>query len=217
MRSPDGDNGFPGNLKVEVIYCLNSRNELKIDYHATTDKATIINLTNHAFFNLNGGGNILDHALLINAHQYLPVDSTLIPTGEVEDVIGTPFDFRRLRKIGSLIEASGEQLRFGKGYDHNFILTGDDSRTFPVAIACGEKSGIRMSVYTDQPGLQFYSGNFMAGKNKLRNGSDDFRTAFCLETQHFPDSPNQPKFPSTVLKAGKVYRSSSSYVFDLVK
>jgi aldose 1-epimerase len=193
LSSPDGDNGFPGDLCAKVTYSLNAQNALVIEYEAITNRPTIINLTNHAFFNLNGSGSILDHTLMINANQYTPVDSTLIPTGALAPVKGTPFDFRISETIGARINSKNDQLRFGKGYDHNFVL--NNSKMMPAAEVCGDKSGIVMSVYTTEPGLQFYSGNFMQGKNKLRNGPDNFRTAFCLETQHFPDSQTTRIFP----------------------
>jgi aldose 1-epimerase len=215
LVSPDGDNGFPGRLSVKVIYTILSSNAMQINYEAVTDKPTVVNLTNHAFFNLNGSGSILDHLLMINANRYTPVDSTLIPTGELAKVEGTPFDFRISETIGSRINLDHQQLQFGKGYDHNFVL--NKSETMPAAEVSGDKSGIVMTVYTSEPGLQFYSGNFMQGKNKLRNGRDEFRTAFCLETQHFPDSPNQASFPSTVLRPGKVYKSETVYVFSVDK
>lgn len=215
LTSQDGDNGFPGKLSVKVTYSLTGHNELMIDYQATTDKTTVVNLTNHAFFNLNGSGSVLDHTLMINANKYNPVDSTLIPTGRLADVKGTPFDFRISEKIGARINQPDEQLKFGKGYDHNYVL--NHSKIMPAAIVYGDRSGIVLNVYTQEPGLQFYSGNFMQGKNKLRNGPDNFRTAFCLETQHFPDSPNQPEFPSTVLRPGEVYHTRSVYAFGVNK
>jgi len=215
--SKDMEEGFPGNLQVKVTYTLTADNALKVSYTAETDKATVVNLTNHAFFNLNGSqsGTILNHLVQIKADKYTPVDATLIPTGILEAVKQTPFDFTSAKTIGERVEEDHEQLQFGKGYDHNFVLNAHDADQ-PVAIVTGDKSGIVMSVYTDQPGLQFYSGNFMEGKNTMKgNHKDDFRTAFAMETQHFPDSPNQPSFPSTVLKPGEVYQSSSTYKFHL--
>ncbi|QDW27237.1 galactose mutarotase [Pedobacter sp. KBS0701] len=212
LSAPNGENGFPGKLSVKVTYTLTRNNELAIEYRAQTDKPTVVNLTNHAFFNLNGSGSILDHVLMVNANAFLPVDSTLIPTGEIRDVEETVFDFRGATTIGSRIGNEDQQLKFGKGYDHNYVL--NKSRIIPSAMVKGDKSGIVMKVFTDQPGLQFYSGNFMKGENKLRSGADAFRTAFCLETQHFPDSPNQASFPSTVLRPGDVYHSRTVYAFS---
>ncbi|SDF12540.1 aldose 1-epimerase [Mucilaginibacter pineti] len=215
LVSPDGDNGFPGKLSVRVTYTLTSSNSLLMEYGAVTDQPTVVNLTNHAFFNLNGSGSILDHQLMINANSFLPVDSTLIPLGSPAPVKGTPFDFRISEAIGSRIGVKDQQLRFGKGYDHNFVL--NKSKLMPAAVVYSEKTGIEMKIFTSEPGLQFYSGNFMKGENQLRSGKDDFRTAFCLETQHFPDSPNQPKFPSTVLRPGHTYHSKSIYAFSIEK
>jgi aldose 1-epimerase len=211
--SKDGEEGFPGNLEVTVTYNLTDSNELRIEYNATPDNTTVINLTNHAFFNLNGegSGNIVNQALQIYADYYTPVDSGLIPTGKIEPVKGTPLDFTSSKTIGGQINDTTQQLKNAHGYDHNFVLNGKGMKL--AAIAIGNQSGIKMEVWTDEPGLQFYSGNFGESKNKMRKGMDDFRSAFCLETQHFPDSPNEPSFPSTVWQAGEHYHTVSVYKF----
>lgn len=219
--SKDMEEGFPGNLNVKVTYSLTADNGFKCEYEATTDKKTVVNLTNHAFFNLNGegSGSILNHTVQIYADKYTPVDTGLIPTGKLAPVAGTPFDFTKPTTIGERIDANNEQLKSGKGYDHNFVLNGTKVNGLNhAATVTGDKSGIVMNVYTQEPGLQFYSGNFMQSKNTFSDGSkDDFRTAFAMETQHFPDSPNQPSFPSTVLKPGDVYKTTSLYVFSVKK
>jgi aldose 1-epimerase len=214
--SKDMEEGFPGNLNVKVTYALTAGNELKLDYEATTDKKTVVNLTNHAFFNLNGegSGTVNNHIVQIDADKFTPVDSTLIPTGKSDAVAGTPFDFTKPTAIGAKVDADNVQIKNGKGYDHNFLLRGTGMKH--AATVVGDKSGIVMDVSTEEPGLQFYGGNFMQSKNTFKGGvKDDFRTAFCMETQHFPDSPNQPSFPSTVLESGKTYKTSSVYKFSV--
>lgn len=209
--SKDGEENYPGNLSISVTYALSDHNELIIHYEATTDQDTVINVTSHPFFNLNGQGtgDVMDHQLQINSSHYTPVDDTLIPTGIVP-VDQTPFDFRVSHKIGDHIDDDNEQLRYGGGYDHNFVLDGQGLRS--VAKAAGDKTGIVLEVVTDQPGMQLYTGNFMNSENRIRYGlTDARRSAFCLETQHFPDSPNQPGFPSTILRTGDVFSSTTVY------
>lgn len=219
-NSSDMEEGFPGNLDVTVTYTVTDERGIKMKYEATTDKATPVNLTNHAFFNLNGegSGTILNHKVQLFADKFTPVNEGLIPTGELKDVEGTPFDFREPHTIGERIEASNEQLKNGDGYDHNFVLNqAQDNGMKKVATIEGDKSGITMDVYTEEPGVQFYSGNFMEGKNTFKSGvKDDFRTAFALETQHFPDAPNQTDFPSIILEPGETYHTVSEYKFSTV-
>src|SRR5690606_9083591 len=218
-HSPDGEEGFPGNLDIKVTYTLGGDRSLQISYEAKTDQKTPVNLTNHAFFNLNGegGGTINNHLLQVVADRYTPVDKTLIPLGTLDPVEGTPFDFRELTPIGQRVDDDHEQLKFGKGYDHNFALNkGDGERYTHAAKVIGDLSGIVMDIYTDEPGLQFYGGNFMKGDNTFKSDAkDEFRTGMCLETQHFPDAVNQPSFPSTILEPGSVYATRSAYVFSV--
>lgn len=215
------EEGFPGNLHVKVIYKLTEDNELKISYEANTDASTIVNLTNHSYFNLNGegSGTILNHSLQIFANQYTPVNGKLIPTGKVEAVENTPFDFNIPKTIGRDIKNDDWQLKSGKGYDHNFVLYKNTKKEMSrAAIVKGDRSGIVMDVYTEEPGIQFYSGNFMSSKKVLKTKTrDDYRTAFCLETQHFPDSPNQPIFPSALLKKDETYNTHTIYKFSVDK
>lgn len=218
--SSDGEEGFPGNLEVKMIYTLTEDNAIKMDYWATTDELTPVNLTNHAFFNLNGdaSGTINNHRLQVLASQYTPVDSTLIPLGDHAAVAGTPFDFTRLTAIGARVNEEDEQLGHGLGYDHNFVLDKGITETPELASTVfAPQSGIKMEILTTEPGLQFYGGNFLNGKDSGKNGAYEFRTAFCLETQHFPDSPNQPSYPSILLAPDQEYRTSSIYRFSIVK
>lgn len=216
--SPDMEEGFPGNLNATVRYLLNDDNELLIEYEATTDKPTVINLTNHAYFNLKGAGNgdILGHELMIAASRFTPVDSTLIPTGELRPVAGAPFDFKIPTPIGARINADDEQLRLGRGYDHNFVLDKSGPGLELAASAYEPTSGRFLEVLTTEPGIQFYCGNFLDGSTIGKGGvKHDYRTGFCLETQHFPDSPNQPGFPSTLLGPGEKYETRTIYRFGV--
>lgn len=207
--SKDGTEGYPGNLQVTVTYTLTADDELAIAYSAESDHATPFNITNHAFFNLNGEGSVVDHQLQINADRYNPVDQTLIPTG-IDEVQDTAFDFRAGKKLGEHINNNEEQIKIGGGYDHNFILNKEEAALSFAAKAVGDKTGIGMEVYTTEPGIQLFSGNFEA----VKGDPSTFRNTFCLETQHFPDSPNQPKFPNTILEAGQVFTSKTIYKFS---
>jgi aldose 1-epimerase len=215
--SPDGDEGYPGTLRAMVTYTLTDRNELILDYEATTDRATLVNLTQHSYFNLAGSGDILGHDLTIAAEGFTPVDATLIPTGDIAPVAGTPFDFRTPQTIGARIGDDDEQLRRGGGYDHNFVLTRSGAELALAARLVDSTSGRTLEIRTTEPGVQFYSGNFLDGSITGKGGVVyQRRAALCLETQHFPDSPNQPGFPSTILEPGQTYRSRTVWTFGVL-
>ncbi len=220
--SPDGDEGYPGTVTAQVTYTLRDDNALAIDYAITTDAPTPVNVTQHTYFNLATSGDVLAHELTLNADHYTPVDSTLIPTGEIVPVADTPFDFTIAKPIGREISADNEQLAFGGGYDHNFVLNRDvDADAMDRALVLAAKvfdpgSGRVLEVLTTEPGVQFYSGNFLDGTITGKNGGPyEHRSGFCLETQHYPDSPNQPSFPSTILRPGEVYDSRTVFRFSV--
>lgn len=216
--SDDGEEGFPGKLTAKVVYTVTDNNELKIDYSATTDKPTVVNLTNHSYFNLSGVGaasSVLQHEVTILADRFNPVDAGLIPTGELRPVKGTPFDFTKSTAIGARIEEKDQQLQFGHGYDHNWVLNQAGPSLHKAAEVHEPKTGRVMEVWTTEPGLQFYSSNFLNGSVKGKGGvAYPYRGAFCMETQHFPDSPNKPQFPSTELKPGQTYHTTTVYRFS---
>ncbi|MGL4854103.1 MAG: aldose epimerase family protein [Lentisphaeria bacterium] len=212
--SKDGEEGYPGELTVEVVFTLTQENAIEISYSAKTDKDTVINLTNHTYFNLDGHGLILEHWLKLNSGCFLPTDESNIPTGELRNVLDTPFDFTEYRTLGERINENYEQLTVGSGYDHTYITSTDI--TIPAAEAYSINSGIKLTVYTTEPGVQLYTGNWLQdipGKNGMSYAN---RSGFCLETQHWPDSPNQPTFPTTLLKAGETFSSKTAYKFDLM-
>ena len=218
--SADGEEGFPGELQTTVTYHLTDDNEVVISYHATTSKPTVVNLTNHSYFNLSGAGDpyIGDHVLTINADYYLPTDETAIPYGPKEKVEGTPMDFRTPHEVGERINDDFEQLKFGKGYDHTYILNKEGDELSFCARCFSPKTGIVLEAYTTQPGVQLYTGNWMTGNFEGKNGQRyPERAALCLETQHFPDSPNKPEYPSTVLRPGEVFLSQTIYKFSVEK
>ena len=216
--SKDGEEGYPGNLSVTAIYTLTSENGLKLEYTATTDKATVVNLTQHSYFNLAEKGDILGHVVTMSADKFTPVDSTLIPTGELRPVEGTPFDFRKATSIGARINQDDEQLKFGKGYDHNWVFSKPTGQLTVLARVTEPTSGRILEVLSTEPGLQFYSGNFLDGTITGKGGwTYQFRNGFCMEPQHFPDSPNKPEFPSVVLRPGQTYRNTIVYRFSTTK
>ena len=212
-RSPDGEEGYPGNLRVEATYTL-AGDTLRLSWHAETDAPTILNLTHHPFWNLRGGGSVLEHELTVHASRFSPVDAVAIPTGELAEVTSTPFDFQSAHPIGERLDEASEQLRNAGGYDHNFVLNGEMGDLRPAATLRDPVSGRRLAVTTTEPGLQVYSGNFSDGSFTGYAQRYERRSSVCLEPQHFPDSPNQPQFPSTVLRPGEDFASVTEYTFS---
>ena len=216
--SPDGEKGYPGEVKISVVYTITDDDALRIDYYGTTDRPTILNPTSHCYFNLSGSpkNTILDHELMLNADFFTPIDEFSIPTGEIRPVAGTPLDFREPKPIGRDIDAEDEQIKFGKGYDHNWVINGKPGQVRLAATVYESKSGRLMECLTDQAGLQFYSGNFLDGSLIGKGGIRyNYRCALCLEAQAFPDSPNKPHFPSVVLRPGEEYRQTTIYRFSV--
>lgn len=212
VTSPDGEGGFPGNLTCNVVFTLTEENELIVNYIAQTDQDTVVNLTNHAYFNLNGegSGSVLNHEVCINADEFVPINIACIPKGNFDKVTDTPFDFREAKTIAKDIAVDNEQLKFGNGYDHSFAINQTELINF-AGSAKGDQTGLTLEVYTTQPGMQFYTGNYLNGHIGKSGAPYDVRTGFCFETQHHPDSPNQPNFPSTVLKVGEEFKSTTVY------
>jgi aldose 1-epimerase len=214
LFSKNGEEGYPGNLNLRVLYTFTNSNELRIDYRATTDAPTILNPTQHSYFNLAGKGTILDHKLRLWANRYTPIDKTSIPFGNLATVKGTPFDFLRSTPIGKRINVKDQQLINGAGYDHNFVLNGKNGVLKRAARVEEATSGRVLSVWTTEPGVQLYTGNFLKGAMGKYGRKLDYRSGFCLETQHYPDSPNRPNFPTTVLRPGQTYRQTTIYAFS---